>query len=128
MNVFCFGGRLTRDPDVRTTQSGKTVANFSIAINEGKDKVTFLNCAAWETLADVISKYCRKGDQVSGTGKIEIRKYEKDGENRTSTEILVREIVLPPKPKGYHQDAADYQSQNYQSHSHYNDMNDDIPF
>lgn len=123
MNVFCFGGRLTRDPELRTTQSGKAVANFSIAINEGKDKVTFLNCAAWETLADVISKYCRKGDLVSGTGKIEIRKYEKDGENRTSTEILVREIVLPPKPKNDTHAPSDYQS-----HSHYNDMNDDIPF
>jgi len=98
MNVFAFSGNLTKDPELKTTQGGKQVASFSVAINEGKDKTLFLNCVAWEKTAELITQYCKKGDRFTASGKLEIRKYEdKNGVEKYATEIIVREFDFPPK-------------------------------
>jgi single-strand DNA-binding protein len=98
MNVFCFSGNITKDIDLRTTTGGKQVANFSIAINEGKDKTLFLNCVAWDKTGELISQYCKKGDRLSGSGKIDIRKWtDKEGKDQWTTEIIVNQFDFPPK-------------------------------
>lgn len=100
MNVFAFAGNITKDPEIKTTQSGKQVTSFSVAINEGKDNTLFINCVAWERTAELISQYCKKGDRLSGSGRLDIRQYEKDGEKRYATEIIVNQFDFPPKREG----------------------------
>lgn len=98
MNVFCFAGNITKDIDLKKTQSGKSVASFSIAINEGKDKTTFLNCVAWDKTGELLAEYCTKGDRLSGSGKIDVRKYDdKDGVTKYATEVIVNQFDFPPK-------------------------------
>ncbi len=118
MNVFCFAGNITKDIDLRSTSSGKSVASFSVAINEGKDKTTFINCVAWEKTAELISQYCQKGDRLSGTGRLENRTWEKDGQKHYATDIVIVQFDFPPKRN----------SGGEQSESPADDMDDQIPF
>lgn len=97
MNVFCFAGNVTRDIELKTTQSGKSVASFSVALNEGKDKTTFINVVAWEKTAELLSEYVKKGDRLSGTGRIDVRSYDADGGKKYVTEIVLTQFDFPPK-------------------------------
>jgi len=97
MNVYCFSGNVTKDIQTKTTPSGKAVCNFSVALNEGKDKTTFINCVAWDKTAELISQYVQKGDRLSGTGRLDVRSYDKDGEKRYVTEVVITQFDFPPK-------------------------------
>lgn len=97
MNIFVFAGNVTKDPELKTTPAGKSVCSFSVAINEGKDKTTFVNCVAWEKTAELLSQYVQKGDRLSGSGRLDVRSYEKDGEKKYVTEIVVNQFDFPPK-------------------------------
>lgn len=97
INLVMLSGNLTKDPELRSTQDGKAVCSFTIATNEGKDKVEFHNCVAWEKTAEVVSQYCFKGNRMAVTGRLQTRKWEKDGVTRYSTDIVVSNVDLPPK-------------------------------
>lgn len=101
MNIVCLAGNVSRDIDLRTTQSGKKVANFSLAINESKDHTEFVNCIAWEKTADLINQYVKKGDRLALSGKLQTRKWEdQQGQTRYATEVIVDRFDFPPKTKG----------------------------
>lgn len=89
-------GRLAKDPAVAQTTTGKTVANFTVACSEkvkGEDKVEYINCVAWEKLAENIQAYTVKGSQVFVEGKFTTRKYEDDkGITRWVTEVLAYKV------------------------------------
>lgn len=99
MNQCHFLGRLTRDPDLRTTQSGKSVVNFGIAVNryfgkgEGADRpkeVSFLEMEAWDTGAETIAKYLVKGDPIIVHCSIKQEEWEdKDGKKRSKLKFRV---------------------------------------
>ncbi len=97
MNIVIFNGNITKDIDLRMSTGGKHVANFSVALNNGKDDATFINCVAWEKTAELLNSYCKKGDRLCGQGRIVNRSYDKDGVKVYVTEILVDRIDLPPK-------------------------------
>lgn len=97
MNTAILVGNITKDLEVRRTQSDKQVLSFTLAINEGKDKTEFVNCVAWEKSAEVIGQYCRKGSQLAIQGRIQTRKQETDQGNRYYTEVVVDRFTLPPK-------------------------------
>ena len=109
LNRACIIGRLGNDPDLKYTQSGDSVASFSVANNtrwkdqngEQKEKVSWIKCVAWKGLADTVAKYTRKGSKVAIEGKIETRSYEdKDGRTVYVTEIRVDNITfLDPTDK-----------------------------
>ena len=94
-NKVILIGRLTADVELKQTQSGISVASFSIACNKpyNKDKereADFINCVAWRNTAEFISKYFGKGNAIGIDGSIQTRKYtDKNGNNRTATEVLV---------------------------------------
>ena len=94
-NLVFLKGRLTADAELKTTQNGKSVCSFTLAVDRGfgDNKVTdFLTCVAWEGRAEFISKYFSKGDEIRILGEINTRKWQdKDGNNRTSFEIRVNE-------------------------------------
>ena len=107
MNNCCFVGRLTRDPELRTTNTGKSVVNFSIAVNKRfktQDGPTadFLNCVAWGQTADYIASYANKGRLISVISELQTRKYtDKDGNQRESVEFNVSSASLLDKaPEG----------------------------
>ena len=108
MNKVFLIGNLTKDPEMRSTQSGVAVCNFSIAVNRrfrnpqtGQQETDFLNVIAWRQLAELCSKYLAKGRKVAVTGSIQARTYEaKDGSKRTAWDIVADEVeFLTPKPK-----------------------------
>lgn len=98
MNHWVGIGRLTRDPDVRYTQSGKAVVSFTLAIDrrrsgDGNQQADFVACVAWEKTAEVISRYCTKGKKIAVEGRIQTRSYEaKDGTKRYATEVVVQSM------------------------------------
>lgn len=77
MNNVNLIGRLTRDPDVRHTQSGHTVARFTLAVDAGKDRdANFIPCQAWDKTAEVIEKYIGKGRQIGVSGSLISGSYD----------------------------------------------------
>lgn len=91
-NSFIGTGRITKDLEVKVTQTGKHVLNFDIAIDDGtKDNphTTYIPCEIWEGGADIIAKYFQKGDQIIVGGKLVNRKIIDRGENRYRTNVVV---------------------------------------
>ncbi|HHU33820.1 MAG TPA: single-stranded DNA-binding protein [Bacteroidetes bacterium] len=96
-------GNLGQDPEVKTLESGKKVANFTIATREefknaeGQkvSESTWHNIVAWNGLADIVSKYLKKGNEVALEGKLVYRSYEdKSGVTRYVTEIVLNDLAL----------------------------------
>ena len=100
LNACIFIGRLTNDPELKTTPNGVNVTSFSIAVdrpfqsNSGDDRITdFFNVVAWRSNAEFITKYFRKGSPICVQGYMTIRKYtDKDGNNRTAFELVVEHV------------------------------------
>lgn len=97
MNIWVGIGRLTRDPEVRYTQSGKACASFTLAIDrrkssDGNKQADFISCVAWEKTAEVISQYVTKGQKIAVEGRIQTRSYEKDGRKNYVTEAVVNSM------------------------------------
>lgn len=99
MNKVFLIGNLVRDPEVRATQSGISVCNFTVAVNRrfkkenGEQETDFLNVIAWRQLAELCSKYLAKGRKIAVTGSIQTRTYEaKDGSKRTAWDIVADEV------------------------------------
>lgn len=97
MNHFVGIGRLTRDPNVKYTQSGKAYASFTLAIDrrrstDGNQQADFISCVAWEKTAEVISQYVSKGQKIAVEGRIQTRSYDKDGRKVYVTEVIVQSM------------------------------------
>lgn len=95
INKFFGIGRLTKDPELRTSNNGNSISTFTLAIDRrGKDAGTdFLNCVSFKGTAEAVSKYTKKGSQVAVSGSVQVRQYEdKNGNKRSTTEILCDEV------------------------------------
>lgn len=97
-NKVILGGRLTADPELKTTQSGKSVTTFNIAINrksstDGQQETDFITCTAWEKQAEFVTKFFKKGSCICVVGTLRNRSYTtQDNQKRTVTEVLVQEV------------------------------------
>lgn len=96
MNTVIMIGRLTKDPELKYTQSGKAVANFDIAVDRpySKEKETdFFKVQVWGKVGENVANYLAKGSQAAIRGRIQNRSYEtKEGEKRYITEIIAEEV------------------------------------
>lgn len=98
MNVICLIGRLTREPELRYTTSNIPVCRFTIAVDrkyagEGQQKTDFINCVAWRSTAEFVSKYFDKGVRIGVTGSLQINTWEnEEGKKMYSAEVLVNSI------------------------------------
>lgn len=106
MNSVNLTGRLTKDIELRTSQSGNTFTSFTIAVRgfkdaQGNEQTNFIPCNAWNSRAEYLSRYSKKGDMLEITGSIQVRSYQtSQGENRTIIEVVVDSVSnLTPKPK-----------------------------
>lgn len=95
LNVIAIMGRLSRDPELRQTATGKSVASFTIACSRGrkdangKDLVDWIPVVAWEHTAEFVCKYFEKGSLIAIDGRLQSRTYkDRDGNNRTAIEIV----------------------------------------
>lgn len=102
INQVTLIGNVGRDPETRATQSGSFVANFSLAIGERQkrgetyeDHTEWVNCVALGKTAETVSKHVTKGSRVYVSGRLQTRKWQdKEGKDRWSTEVVVREILF----------------------------------
>ena len=102
LNHIVIMGRLTRDPELRYTQSQVPVASFTVAVDRdfsgrdgGERQTDFINCSAWRSTAEFISKYFHKGSMIVVSGRLQIRSYQdRDGNNRTAAEIVADNVYF----------------------------------
>jgi single-strand DNA-binding protein len=99
-NKVILMGNLTRDPEVRTTPGGQSVANFSLAVNrtwKGADgnqqeAVSYIDCVAWGRTGEVIAQYVQKGRPILVSGRLDQRSWEQDGNKRSKVEVVVEDF------------------------------------
>lgn len=95
LNVVVIMGRLTAQPELRTTGNGISVSSFSVAVDRsyqsgGERQTDFINCVAWRGNADFITKYFTKGQMIAIRGTLQQRSYtDKDGNKRTTYDVVV---------------------------------------
>lgn len=106
MNKVELLGRLTKEPEVRYTQTNNTmVVNFTLAVNrrfakEGEQQADFINCVAWSKTAEFVNKYFNKGQQVAVVGRVQTRNWEDDnGQKHYATEIVAEEVYFADSKK-----------------------------
>lgn len=93
LNHVALQGRLTRDPELRSTGSGIPVTSFSLAVNGKKDDTTFIDCVAWRGTAEAICQYLGKGRMMVVEGSLQSREWnDKDGNRRKSIEVNVSQF------------------------------------
>lgn len=104
LNNYIAQGRLTSDPELRTTEKGGlSVTRFTIAVprdykNDGKEITDFIDCVAWRNTADFITTYFKKGDLIIINGSVETRSYEdKNGNKRKAVEVKVERAYFSGK-------------------------------
>lgn len=91
MNQVLLIGRLTKDPELKYSQSGKAFCKFSLAVTReyNRDEADFINCVAWDKRAETIAEYLRKGKRIALQGRLSVRSYEQNGETKWITEVIV---------------------------------------
>ena len=102
MNQVILMGRLTRDPELRHTQTGTPVASFTLAVDRGfKDKdsgerqTDFIDCVAWRQTAEFVTKYFVKGQLAAVSGKLQIRDWvDKDNNKRRNAEVVAENVYF----------------------------------
>lgn len=101
LNKIILSGRLVRDPEMRTTQSGKSIASFTLAVErdfapQGQKKETdFINCTAWNGTADFMSRYFSKGSMATVCGSLQIQNYtDRDGNKRSVPNVNVENVYF----------------------------------
>lgn len=108
-NKVIIIGRVTKDPEIRTTSGGQSVASLSVATNrvwnsnsgERQEKTEFHNVVAWGKLAEICGQYLTKGQEVLFEGRLETRTWEgQDGQKRSRTEIVAENMQMGSKSRG----------------------------
>ena len=100
LNEIILQGRLTDYPELKKTNSGKSVTSFSLAVERdfstsGEKETDFINIVAWNNTADFITKYFSKGKQMIVKGSLQVRKYQtQNGENRYATEVVADKVYF----------------------------------
>lgn len=103
MNKCHFSGNLTRDPELKFTPGGTAVLNFTIAVSrkykkgeELQTETAFIDAVAWDTGAETINKYFKKGDAIIAHGSMQQENWETDGQKRSKLKLRVEEFEFPP--------------------------------
>lgn len=117
LNVVALTGRLTRDLELKQTQSGISVLSFTLAVNRkfknanGDQETDFINCTAWRQTAETMAKFLSKGSLVGVEGRIETGSYERDGQRVFTTEVVVDNFTFLETKREAEQNRAAQQAQ-----------------
>lgn len=114
LNKIILSGRLVRDPEMRTTQSGKSIASFTLAVDrdfapQGQKKETdFINCTAWNGTADFMSRYFSKGSMATVCGSLQIQNYtDRDGNKKSVPNVNVENIYFAGEKRAEKSDSGE---------------------
>lgn len=94
-NKVILLGNITRDPEMRTTGSGKSVCDIGLAINEkrgGEEYTSFFDVTAWNKTAEIVAEYCRKGSPVLVEGRLVQDRWEQDGNKRSKVKVVAERV------------------------------------
>nr|DAU75739.1 MAG TPA: Single strand binding protein [Caudoviricetes sp.] len=136
LNHIDIMGRLTRDPELRRTQSGTAVASFTLAVSRDfsdKDKADFIDVVAWKSTAEFISKYFSKGRTAVVSGRLQMRDWtDKEGNKRRSAEVIAENVYFGDSKRETllsNTDNSDVADTSY-GYSDFEEINneDDLPF
>lgn len=100
LNQIVLVGRLVRDPELRKTENGKKVTNITIAVPrsyknvDGQYEADYIDCTLWTPIAESTTEYCKKGDLLGIKGRLETNSYEKDGQKKYSTNVIVEKVTF----------------------------------
>lgn len=104
INQVILMGRLTRDPEVRTTSTGKTITSFSIAVDRGgqDDQADFFDITAWEKLGELVSQYLSKGRRCLIQGRLRQDSWDdkETGKKRSKVEVVATDVTFLDGPSG----------------------------
>ena len=112
VNSVILTGRIGKELELKSTPSGKSVCNFSLAVVRD-ESVDWIYCVAWDKGAEALTKFAHKGDRLTIQGRLMVREFEHNGENRKVTEVTVEKIVFSDK-REYREEPAE--------------TSDDLPF
>lgn len=111
-NLVILTGRLTRDPELKTTTNGVTVTSFTIAVDRrynathGDRETDFINIVAWRGTAEFVTKYFKKGEMIGIEGSIQVRNYtDKEGNNRRAVEVVANNVQFVESKRSGNTDA-----------------------
>lgn len=118
LNHITIMGRLTKDPELRTTMNGTNVASFTVAVDRdygGENKQTdFIECVAWKGTGEFVSRYFRKGSMIVLCGSLQSRKWQdREGNNRISWEINASSVYFGESKNSQPNAAQATYQQNY---------------
>jgi single-strand DNA-binding protein len=128
LNHITIMGRLTRDPELRSTQSGVSVASFTVACDRdfggrdgGEKQTDFIDCVAWRSTGEFVSKYFRKGSMIVVSGRLQSRKWQdREGNNRTNWEINADNVYFGESRRDSDSNRDSYSGNSYSSGSYGN--------
>ena len=126
LNHIVIMGRLTRDPELRYTQSQTPVVSFSVAVDRdfggrdgGEKQTDFIDCVAWRSTAEFVSKYFRKGSMVVVSGRLQIRDWQdRDGNKRRSAEVVADNVYFGESRRREDDNRDSYGAGNYAGSSY----------
>jgi len=121
LNHITIMGRLTRDPELRYTQSQTPVASFTLAVDRdfggrdgGEKQTDFIDCVAWRQTAEFVSKYFQKGSMAVVSGRLQIRDWtDRDGGKRRSAEVVVDNIYFGESRRRDGGDTGEFRQSSY---------------
>ena len=88
-------GRLTRDPEMRTTSTGKMIASFSVAVDrQSGEETDFFDVTCWNQLAEIVEKYTQKGSKVYVSGRLQLDRWESDGQKKQKVSIIANDVTF----------------------------------
>lgn len=137
LNHIVVGGRLVRDPELKTTPSGVSVCNFTIACDRdfadkstGERECDFIDVVTWRGQADYVNKYFTKGRMAIVSGRLQMRKWtDKSGNNRTAYDIQADNVYFgDSKPSGAQTAKADFSSPPVGDFAELTGADGDLPF
>lgn len=120
MNNIMLIGRLTKDPELKYSQSGKAFCRFTLAVTReyNRDEADFINCVAWEKRAEIITEYLNKGKRLSVQGRIQTGSYKNDSGNTVyTTDVVVEKIFFIDTSGNENKEVSENE-----------DIDDDFPF
>lgn len=136
MNKVVLIGRLTRDPELRQTQSGISVVKFTLAVDRrfksqsGEREADFVSCVAWRQTAEFIAKYFNKGNKLGIVGSIQTGSYERDGQTVYTTDVVADEayFIESQSESGAKRDTSGHNQKQDKYTQTYQDDDTALPF
>lgn len=131
MNTVTLIGRITKDPELKYSQSGKAFTKFTLAVTReyNRDEADFINCIAWNKTAEVIAEYQRKGNQIAVQGRLNVRNYEQDGETKWITEVILEKFdFIGSSANNDSKEKKEYQESKNNFDKNIENTDDDFPF